>query len=64
MAEVAKRVSLTQPAPLQIDSTEPDVIKAALERTPGRAIVNSVNLEAAATSSTPSCRSPAPTARR
>ncbi|MGI8460669.1 MAG: homocysteine S-methyltransferase family protein, partial [Solirubrobacterales bacterium] len=46
MAEVAKRVSLTQPAPLQIDSTEPDVIEAALERTPGRAIVNSVNLEA------------------
>ncbi|MDX6583648.1 MAG: 5-methyltetrahydrofolate--homocysteine methyltransferase [Solirubrobacterales bacterium] len=46
MAEVAKRVSLTQPAPLQIDSTEPAVIQAALERTPGRAIVNSVNLEA------------------
>ena len=46
MAEVAKRVSLTQPAPIQIDSTEPEVIKAALERTPGRAIVNSVNLEA------------------
>jgi 5-methyltetrahydrofolate--homocysteine methyltransferase len=46
MAEVAKRVSLTQPAPLQIDSTEPEVIRAALEQTPGRAIVNSVNLEA------------------
>ncbi len=46
MSEVAKRVSLTQPAPLQIDSTEPDVIRAALEHTPGRAIVNSVNLEA------------------
>ncbi len=46
MAEVAKRVSLTQPAPLQIDSTEPEVIQAALEQTPGRAIVNSVNLEA------------------
>ncbi len=46
MAEVAKRVSLTQPAPVQIDSTEPEVIKAALEQTPGRAIVNSVNLEA------------------
>jgi 5-methyltetrahydrofolate--homocysteine methyltransferase len=46
MAEVAKRVSLTQPAPLQIDSTEPEVIAAALEQTPGRAIVNSVNLEA------------------
>ena len=46
MSEVARRVSLTQPAPLQIDSTEPEVIRAALERTPGRAIVNSVNLEA------------------
>ena len=46
MAEVAKRVSLTQPAPIQIDSTEPEVIEAALEQTPGRAIVNSVNLEA------------------
>jgi 5-methyltetrahydrofolate--homocysteine methyltransferase len=34
MAAVAKRVSLTQPAPLQIDSTEPEVIKAALEQTP------------------------------
>ncbi len=46
MAEVVKRVSLTQPAPLQIDSTEPEVIEAALEQNPGRAIVNSVNLEA------------------
>src|SRR3954467_12021435 len=46
MSEVVKRVSLTQPAPLQIDSTEPDVIQAALERIPGRAIVNSINLEA------------------
>ena len=46
MREVAKRVSLTQPTPLQIDSTEPDVIKLALEQIPGRAIVNSINLEA------------------
>src|SRR5215217_4333719 len=46
MAEVVKRVSLTQPAPLQVDSTEPDVIQAALERIAGRAIVNSINLEA------------------
>ncbi len=46
MSEVAKRVSLTQPAPIQVDSTEPDVIEAALEHIPGRAIVNSVNLEA------------------
>src|SRR5581483_4217836 len=41
-----KRISLTQPAPIQVDSTEPDVIKTALEQIPGRAIVNSVNLEA------------------
>ena len=41
-----KKISLTQPAPIQIDSTEPEVIQLALEQTPGRAIVNSVNLEA------------------
>jgi 5-methyltetrahydrofolate--homocysteine methyltransferase len=46
MSEIVKRISLTQPAPIQVDSTEPEVIKAALERIPGRAIVNSVNLEA------------------
>ena len=46
MREVVKRISLTQPAPIQVDSTEPDVIQAALEAIPGRAIVNSVNLEA------------------
>jgi 5-methyltetrahydrofolate--homocysteine methyltransferase len=46
MNEVVQRVSLTQPTPIQIDSTEPEVIEAALERIPGRAIVNSINLEA------------------
>ncbi|HET7177416.1 MAG TPA: methionine synthase [Solirubrobacterales bacterium] len=46
MAAVVKRISLTQPAPIQVDSTEPEVIQAALERIPGRAVVNSVNLEA------------------
>ncbi len=46
MREVVKRISLTQPAPIQVDSTEPEVIEAALEQIPGRAIVNSVNLEA------------------
>ena len=46
MREVVKRISLTQPAPIQIDSTEPEVIRAALEQIPGRAIVNSINLEA------------------
>src|SRR5215211_7535059 len=46
MRLVAKNVSLTQPAPIQVDSTEPDVIELALEQIPGRAIVNSINLEA------------------
>src|SRR3954463_1730343 len=46
MRLVAKKVALTQPAPIQVDSTEPDVIETALEQIPGRAIVNSVNLEA------------------
>src|SRR5438876_2487313 len=46
MRLLAKKVSLTQPAPVQVDSTEPEVIERALEQIPGRAIVNSVNLEA------------------
>src|SRR5262249_22650135 len=46
MRLLAKKVSLTQPAPIQVDSTEPEVIERALEQIPGRAIVNSVNLEA------------------
>ena len=46
MRELAKRVSLSLPAPIQVDSTEPDVMKRSLEQIPGRAIVNSVNLEA------------------
>src|SRR6195952_151858 len=46
MSAGAKRVSLPQPTPIQVDSTEPEVLKAALETIPGRAIVNSINLEA------------------
>jgi 5-methyltetrahydrofolate--homocysteine methyltransferase len=46
MRQVVKRISLTQPAPIQVDSTEPEVIETALQQIPGRAIVNSVNLEA------------------
>src|ERR1700750_2076368 len=46
MRQVVKRIALTQPSPIQVDSTEPEVIEAALEQIPGRAIVNSVNLEA------------------
>jgi 5-methyltetrahydrofolate--homocysteine methyltransferase len=46
MRRLVKKISLTQPAPIQVDSTEPDVVEAALQQIPGRAIVNSVNLEA------------------
>ncbi|HEY2260905.1 MAG TPA: homocysteine S-methyltransferase family protein [Solirubrobacteraceae bacterium] len=46
MREIVKKVSLSQPSPIQVDSTEPDVIETALEQIPGRAIVNSINLEA------------------
>jgi 5-methyltetrahydrofolate--homocysteine methyltransferase len=46
MRATVEKISLTQPAPIQVDSTEPEVIEAALEQIPGRAIVNSVNLEA------------------
>jgi 5-methyltetrahydrofolate--homocysteine methyltransferase len=46
MRLVVKKISLTQPAPIQVDSTEPEVIERALAQIPGRAIVNSVNLEA------------------
>src|SRR4051812_26966748 len=46
MRQVVKRIALTQPAPIQVDSTEPEVIETALEQIPGRAIVNSINLEA------------------
>jgi 5-methyltetrahydrofolate--homocysteine methyltransferase len=46
MRQVVKRVSLQVDAPIQVDSTEPDVLKTALEQIPGRAIVNSINLEA------------------
>ena len=48
MRILAKKVSLSLPAPIQVDSTEPEVMQAALEQIPGRAIVNSVNLEAGA----------------
>jgi len=45
MATVAKLLSMSVETPLMIDSTEASVIKAALEHTPGRAIINSINME-------------------
>ncbi|HLM66697.1 MAG TPA: homocysteine S-methyltransferase family protein, partial [Longimicrobium sp.] len=45
MRTVVKLLSQGVEAPLCIDSTEADVIRVALEQSPGRAIVNSINLE-------------------
>jgi 5-methyltetrahydrofolate--homocysteine methyltransferase len=45
MDEIAKRFATTASAPLVIDSTEPEVMEAALVHIGGRAILNSANLE-------------------
>jgi 5-methyltetrahydrofolate--homocysteine methyltransferase len=45
MAQVVRLLSQSVEAPLMIDSTEPDVIARALEHVPGRAMVNSINME-------------------
>jgi 5-methyltetrahydrofolate--homocysteine methyltransferase len=45
MRALVKKLSLSVEAPLCIDSTEANVIEAALEACPGSAIVNSINLE-------------------
>jgi 5-methyltetrahydrofolate--homocysteine methyltransferase len=43
MCEVVRRVSAVTDAPLQIDSSNPEVIEAAVRRYNGRPIINSVN---------------------
>ena len=45
MSAVVKLLSQTVELPLMIDSTEPVVIARALEHVPGRAIINSINME-------------------
>ncbi len=45
MAKVVKLLSMSVETPLMIDSTERSVIAAALEHIPGRAIINSINME-------------------
>jgi 5-methyltetrahydrofolate--homocysteine methyltransferase len=45
MSKVVKLLSMSVETPLVIDSTEASVIKAALEHVPGRAIINSINME-------------------
>jgi 5-methyltetrahydrofolate--homocysteine methyltransferase len=45
MSRLVKKLSMAVETPLVIDTTEADVLQAALELYPGRAIVNSVSLE-------------------
>ncbi len=45
MTDVIRRYRGDVPVPLTIDSTEPEVLQAALELVGGRSIINSINLE-------------------
>jgi 5-methyltetrahydrofolate--homocysteine methyltransferase len=45
MSAIVKLLSMSVETPLVIDSTEANVIEAALEHIPGRGIVNSINME-------------------
>ena len=45
VVEAVERLATQSTLPLVVDSTEPDVVEAALSRLGGRAMVNSVNLE-------------------
>ncbi len=45
MAELAGRLSTASTLPIMLDSTEPEVLRAGLERLGGRCVVNSVNYE-------------------
>ena len=45
MSKIVKLLSMSVETPLVIDSTEANVIEAALEHIPGRGIVNSINME-------------------
>ncbi|HEV3315468.1 MAG TPA: methionine synthase [Candidatus Angelobacter sp.] len=42
---ILNKVATRVPAPIVVDSTESDVIEEALKRIPGKAIINSINLE-------------------
>src|SRR5690348_12231606 len=45
ISTILERVATRVPAPVLVDSTEADVIEEALKRIPGKAIINSINLE-------------------
>src|SRR5713226_1923109 len=45
ISSILEKVATRVPAPILVDSTESDVIEEALKRIPGKAIINSINLE-------------------
>jgi 5-methyltetrahydrofolate--homocysteine methyltransferase len=45
ITSILEKVATRVPAPILVDSTEADVIDEALKRIPGKAIINSINLE-------------------
>jgi 5-methyltetrahydrofolate--homocysteine methyltransferase len=45
MSNVLEKIATRVPAPILIDTTEAEVLEEALKRTPGKAIINSINLE-------------------
>jgi len=45
MSTILERIATRVPAPILVDSTEADVVEEALKRIPGKAIINSINLE-------------------
>src|SRR6266536_673877 len=45
MSSILEKVATRVPAPILVDSTEADVVEEALKRIPGKAIINSINLE-------------------
>jgi 5-methyltetrahydrofolate--homocysteine methyltransferase len=45
ICSILEKVATRVPAPILVDSTEADVVEEALKRIPGKAIINSINLE-------------------
>ncbi len=45
ISNILEKIATRVPAPITVDSTEADVIEEALKRIPGKAIINSINLE-------------------
>src|SRR5258706_6586769 len=45
ITQILEKIATRVPAPILVDSTEADVVEEALKRIPGRAIINSINLE-------------------